>query len=115
MGADNAAERVIAKMVADGRMRPREEKVFVLRGGTITALYDDTLAGIPGTKHVERVSDVEWDNDAQGWFASIRGDMTKECTCVSAPPCARSKTLLGPFPTRDEALRAEIEFIQARL
>lgn len=76
------------------------EKVFVIRGDEITALYSDELRELGGTLHVERASDVEWDDEAQGWVASIR----------VAPTC-----FLGPFATRENALAAEVAFIQARL
>jgi len=80
-----------------------EEKVFVIRHGRVTALYDDRLR-VLGPMRVERASDVEWDDDAQAWFARIRAGVA-QCT----------GTMLGPFTTREEALAAEVAFIQARM
>jgi hypothetical protein len=101
-----------------------EEKVLIVKGDEITALYSDDVRELGTSLFVARASDVEWDNEAQGWFATIRPRYVA-CDCGSDMPhvhhqlCARLKpngvTLLGPFPTRDEALRAEVAFIQARL
>lgn len=107
-----------------------EEKVFVIKNGTIIALYDDTLRTLGGAMTIERASDVEWDNDAQGWFANIR-PQRRACDCHSEKrfignviehdeSCALlhqdwRATLLGPYTTRVEALAAEVAFIQARL
>jgi hypothetical protein len=77
--------------------------LIVQPNGDVTALYSDELRELGGTMHVERASDVEWDNNAQGWIATIHGDYF--------PPCTR----LGPFATREEALAAEVAFIQSRL
>ena len=93
------------------------EKVLIIRGDEITALYSDELRELGGTLRVKRASDVEWNDGAQGWVADIRGDRTKPCTCDVLPDerCPRAETRLGPFATREEALKAEVDFIQARL
>lgn len=88
-----------------------EEKVLIIRGDEITALYSDDLRELGNALHVERASDVEWDDEAQGWYATIhcdRGDwmpMRK----------AFAPVILGPFTTREEALAAEVAHIQSLL
>jgi hypothetical protein len=75
------------------------EKVLIVRGDEVTALYSDELRELGGTLRVHRASDVEWDDAAQGWVATIRTGPTR----------------LGPYATREDALAAEVEFLQARL
>ena len=81
------------------------EKVFVIRGDEITTLYSDELRELGGTLHVERVSNVEWDDVTQGWVATIPQRQEHREWCA----------VLGPFPTHEKALAAEVAFIQARL
>jgi hypothetical protein len=70
-----------------------------IENGHIQFVYDDALGDLlaEGTVAVCRVSDVE--PDARGGWSA---DMTK----AGAPG-----VLLGPFPTRAEALRAEREWL----
>ncbi len=83
----------------------KQEKVLIVKGDEVTALYSDELRELGGTLRIKRASDVEWDDTAQGWVVDIRPSKT------GGWPLPR----LGPFATRDEALKAEVDYIQARL
>lgn len=92
------------------------EKVLVIKGDEITALYDDTLRELGGTLHVERASNVEWDDREQGWVATILPQHGASCyNDYDHTICYCDNDVLGPFMTREEALAAEVTFLQARL
>ena len=69
--------------------------------GSVRAIYDDELAELcgEGDTHIMRVSHVEPTRDAQ-WNADL--------SPVGGP-------LLGPFPLRAEALKAEVDWLNERL
>jgi len=76
----------------------RDDRVFrVAANGTITGLWHDMLVGV-GEAKVRRISEVEYNNDRQAWQAEISGG-----------------PLLTNFPTRQEALDAEVDFLNALL
>jgi len=75
-----------------------------LETGKFGAIYDDRLKiyfDALGQSMTQRASDVEPDGD--GWTAEIR---------AWVPGGSRR---LGPYPTRAEALAAEVEYLRAVL
>jgi hypothetical protein len=74
-------------------------RLTILDDGTIQAIYSDRLTGLLalGETKIERASDVEPADG--GWVA----DMSKSGANVK----------LGPFPTRQAALDAEVAWLQA--
>ena len=77
------------------------ERVFVIKDGVVTSLYTEEIdLRALGTLHVERASNVEWDDNAQGWVVTLANG---------------SKPLYEVFRTRDEAIAAEVEYLQAHL
>lgn len=76
---------------------------FIIKGGEVTGIYSDKLAPIlreMGKTKVRRASHVEPTEDGQGWTA----DMTP----VGGP-------VLGPFALRQEALDAEVAWLNDHL
>lgn len=59
---------------------------------------NDTLRSV-GKLQIERVTDVEPDQNSQSWWAFLR------------PPYDQ-QTPLGPFARRDEAIAAEIDWLR---
>lgn len=83
---------------------PTEELfITILPDGTIEAIYSDELADLfaQGTTTVTRASHVE--PAPGGWTA----DMT--------PRFGPDAPVLGPFPSRGEALAAEVAYLQAAM
>ena len=96
-----------------------EEKVFSINGDTITTLYSDELRELGGagaTLHVHRASFVEFNHDLDGWtvFLATGGwlacDEHGAVRRVLEPPLPTFA-----WPTRGDALAAEVAFLQARL
>ena len=77
---------------------------FIIRpDGTVTGIYADKFAPVLrslGEVKVRRASHVEPTEDGQGWAA----DMSP----VGGP-------MLGPFPLREEALAAEVAWLNEHL
>ena len=71
----------------------KEVKLVITPGGRIRLLYDDDLLPLMAS-HVEPAAD-----GGRGWTA----DMTPVAPGV----------VLGPFPTRTQALQAEIDWLTA--
>jgi hypothetical protein len=71
---------------------------IAIHNGKMSFIYDDQLADLisEGDSKIERVSNVE---PAEGGWVAFMNDGTK----------------LGPFKLRQEALDAEIAYIQERL
>lgn len=81
-----------------------DEFILTFADGAVMGLYDDAALPILrelGILEIRRISDVEPDGD--WWSARIRHGF-------NIPPVK-----LGPFPTRAEALSAEIAFLVERL
>lgn len=81
-----------------------EHVVRINEDGSMTFLHDDAiLASLrnEGSIHIERASDVSYDNAAQGWRVYIPG----------------TKDLLfnGLFSTRAEALEVEKKYLEDRM
>lgn len=70
--------------------------------GTIEGLYSDMLSEA-GEASIVRASEVEYDNDAQGWTVKI---LLKPFENYVLPEV---------FPRRGDALKAEVEFLNAKL
>ena len=68
--------------------------------GEIHFIYDDALAPLieAGEAQVTRASNVEPNPDGQGWIADIKGGPR-----------------LGPFRLREEALKAEVSYLEEKL
>lgn len=68
--------------------------------GTISAIYDDALADLcqQGHAHITRASHVE---------PTPNGEWTADCS-PGGP-------VLGPYPLRQQALDAEIEYLESTL
>ena len=76
--------------------------LFIRRGGAVEFVYADDLAALfaDDDKTVVRASHVEPLPDGSGWTADL--------TPVQGP-------VLGPFPTRAEALAAEAAWLEEQL
>jgi hypothetical protein len=74
-------------------------KIAIEPNGEVVMIYDDELADLcgEGSTVIKRVSNVEPDPKG-GWSATML-DGHK----------------LGPFPLRNEALEAEIKYLEAKL
>lgn len=88
--------------------------------GSVGGVYTDEALGYlrdlapDGRVVVERASRVEFDNEQQGWVATVPGNVAARyhpCRC-STGDCPRAKVVLGPFATRAEALDAEVEHLE---
>jgi hypothetical protein len=72
--------------------------------GVVRYIHDDEAVRIArglGTPRITRASHVEYDNERGGWTA----DMSP----------LGSDVVLGPFPTRDEALEREHTWLTAHM
>ena len=80
-------------------------KLVVDQDGTVRFIYSDDLRGLleVGTPSVTRASHVE--PCALGW---IGGGWTADLTPVKGP-------VLGPFETRQEALDAEVHYLNTHV
>lgn len=76
-------------------------KLFIGRGGTVRAIYSDTLATLPQLKQptIERASNVEYDHARNGWTVTFPDG--------SALPNA--------YLFRADALKAEVAEVERRL
>ena len=87
------------------RKAPKKAEFFILPDGTIRFIYDDALKPVLelGECHVSRASHVDpiLEDGKINWYA----DMT---------PCGHLERL-GPFNTRDEAIKAEIAFLTEKV
>jgi len=74
---------------------------IVVRAGTITTRYTESLpvADLGGQAVIERAAEVEWSPVAKGWTVQL----------VDGP------VLPGAWTSRQQALDAEIEAVDARL
>ena len=105
---------------------PQTKIITIKRDGTVKHIYDDKLQGIAeqGKSTIARASHVEpWGElsmNAVEWLYKNRPifmDKHAKDTCggwwsdllVSGGP------VLGPFPTRAEALQAEVDWINANI
>ena len=79
------------------------EQIVIEPDGTVRGLYSDELAdalrGV-GPVTVERASQVEYDNGLGGWTVQVE---------------VEPRPLVGTFRRRDEALRWERAYLDARL
>jgi hypothetical protein len=76
--------------------------------GTVWCLYDDDIAGVlqeVGVLDVQRASNVEFDNLAQGWLIFM----------VKNETLGLPEFIVGPFAKRAEALVWEVLYLEARL
>lgn len=73
-------------------------KLLIAEDGDLSFIYQDDLAPLlrDGTATIRRASHVEPDDNGQ-WFADL--------SPVNGPK-------LGPFPLRQEALDAEVEWLE---
>lgn len=84
-----------------------DARTVVIEDGTIRFIYGDDLAGLlsEGEAEVTRASHVE-PYDGSGGFATQDGvRWTADMRPVDGP-------VLGPFPTRQAALDAEVAWLQ---
>jgi hypothetical protein len=79
----------------------KPQTLTIASDGTITAIYSDDLVGLltAGESNIRRASSVE-PYPGGGWTADL--------SPVSGP-------FLGPFPLRETALQAEVEWLTGRL
>ena len=97
--------------------------ISIAPDGTLRTLYTEKIDLRDfGTLHVERASNVEYDVEAQGWtvqFADgtyIGEDKTRKITgCCGIHMTRVQFAARAVFDTREEALRFEVDFLQARL
>ena len=77
-------------------------KFTILKNGEIRFIHDDELKPIleEGTAHVQRASHVEPSSDGKTWTADMR-------------PVGGG--ILGPFQTKQEALDAEVKYLNENL
>lgn len=93
--------------------------------GTVRTLYTDKIDLRDfGSLRVERASNVEWSEFHQGWVvqfsnSAMLGGMGRYLACPERGWCCGIHAVLGRkpevFSTREEALAAEVEYLQARL
>jgi hypothetical protein len=92
--------------------------ISIALDGTVRTLYTDKIDLRDfGTLDVQRASSVEWDNERNGWTVQFPDGY------YLARPfrgwCCGVHALLGRepevFETREEALKAEVDYLQARL
>ena len=78
----------------------KQFKLAVAPEGTITAIYSDSLADLlaEGRTEIVRASAVEPTQDGTGWLAAMNNG-----------------PILGPFRLRQEALNAEVAFLERQL
>lgn len=78
-----------------------KDHVFMVdASGDLDGLYTDIVdLRSLGTLNVERASHVEFDNEHQGWTVSF----------------SDGQSLCRVFTSRDEALAAEVVYLQSRL
>ena len=76
----------------------KTRKIVIDEGGTLRFIHDDALVGLlrEGDARIERASHVEPGGDGTQWIADL--------SPVSGPA-------LGPFDLRQQALDAEIEWL----
>jgi hypothetical protein len=76
--------------------------------GIVRSLYDDDVAGVlqeMGVLDVQRASNVEFDNLAQGWLIFM----------VKNEALGIDEFAVGPFQKREDALQWETQYLDARL
>lgn len=81
-------------------MKKNKHRILISKNGKVTFIYDDELAGLLGKgikASITRVSNVEPCDG--GWSATMVDD----------------GTVLGPFPLRQQALEAEIAYLEQKL
>lgn len=108
-----------------------DEKVFLIDGASIISLYSDDLLTLPGltVQHVERASNVEFDDALHGWIVTL-SDGRRLCAEAMSDLSAaalrdEAKYVTFPtnlpvelccvFPARQAALDAEIAFLNRKL
>jgi hypothetical protein len=80
--------------------------ISIAPDGTLKCLYTEKIDLREfGTPHVERASNVEFDNTRDGWTVQFV-DGTFMVNPLGIPRL---------FDTREEALRAEVDFLQSRM
>ena len=89
-------------------MKPTEFIVKVTPKGDIFFLYDDNspLRSL-GKMQLQRASNVEWDEKAQGWVVWINDHKTKTIY--------KRRRLTRVFTNRGDAIQAEVEILNERL
>lgn len=110
--------------------QPKKHKVFISPTGTVHTIHDDQLTAslqalgkvtVRRATHVETYADL--DEDARAYLRDIRQLLYAECTvgtqwfadmrAVCPPEDYRlGDAVLGPFESRDAALRAEVERLE---
>jgi hypothetical protein len=70
----------------------KELVLNITADGTINSLWHDMLSGIAGNKTITRASNVEFDNEAQGWIVTIETGIYKGC-CIPKIFTERSKAI----------------------
>lgn len=82
----------------------KEYTIFILPDGTINFLYDDVLKPLLecGESSFRRASNIDpkMTKDGPRWFVDL--------SLSSGPE-------IGPFETKDEAIKAEIDWLNARI
>lgn len=81
-----------------------EHSIRINLDGSMTFLHEDTLTAAlknEGEVHIERASDVSYDNEAQGWRVYLPG--------------TKSKLFEGLFANRSDALAAEKKYLEDHL
>lgn len=76
--------------------------------GVVRCQYGDDLAGALreiGVLDVQRASNVEFDNAAQGWLVFMTENKSLDIQAFN----------VGPFQKREDALRWETRYLEARL
>ena len=72
----------------------------ILPDGNIETLYTDKIdLSAIGRLNINRASNVEYCNEKQGWMVKIIG----------------TKMIFGPFECRQEALKAEVAFLNIKM
>jgi len=93
-----------------------ELEIIIDADGHIGAIYSDALlpylAAIGDQVETRRASDVE--PDGTGWSAWIRPETwwSRILVAVGAWLCRVGACKLGPYPSRGEALAAEVAYLQ---
>lgn len=98
----------------------QEHLIVIAPDGTVRTLYTDKIDLREfGPLHVERASNVEWSDFHQGWIVQFPSMLGQYLATPARGWCCGAHADLGRVPeifdTREAALTAEIDYLQARL